>query len=301
MNPKLSVVIGTYNQKQSLKMVLESFFDQSASKDDYEIIVIDSSSQDDTEETIKSLKPNCELRYIRVENKGKPEARNRGIKEAKGEIILLTDADMIADKNLVSEHLKCREKYENAAIEGLTYNLKKLENFKKSSNLSPYIQRKLRSGQRLPFYYFLSGNLSIKKKTLEEAGLFDPVFSGYGWEDIELGYRMEKMSIPLIYYPEAFNYHYHIVKEEDLLARGIEMGRSAAKFYKKHKNLKIKYFLGMNPLAVGIYRLIKNNKFIYNFVESRCKAGSKLFYNILKEYNYRDGLSEALKELGVKL
>jgi len=301
MNPKISVVIGTYNQKQSLKMVLESLSEQSAEKDAYEVVLVDSSSTDGTEEMVTALKLDCELRYFIVENKGKPEARNRGIREAKGEIILLTDADMIADKNLISEHLSCHDKYENAAIEGLTYNLKRLDNFKETSNLSPYIQRKLRQGQRLPFIYFLSGNLSARKRTLEKAGLFDAVFSGYGWEDIELGYRMERLGIPLIYNPKAFNYHFHVVAEEGLLERGTKMGQSAAKFYRKHRNMKIKYFLGMNPVAMGIYNFIKNNRPIYNFIERRYKAGSKLFYNILKEYNYREGLTSALKEMDIEI
>ncbi|MFH1542572.1 MAG: glycosyltransferase family 2 protein, partial [bacterium] len=88
----ISVVIGTYNQKETLKMVLVSLMNQSIPLEEYEIIVVDSSSTDGTAEMAGEFK----VKYIRVENKGKSAARNKGIAEAKGEIILLTDADMIA-------------------------------------------------------------------------------------------------------------------------------------------------------------------------------------------------------------
>jgi len=281
---KISVVIGTYNQKDTLKKVLESLFKQILIPQLYEIVVVDSFSTDGTDALIESLAPSpCSLNYIRQENRGKPAARNRGIEEAQGEIIFLTDADMVADIHLLQEHLRAHDKYENAAFEGQTVN----------PDGKPYIKEKLRSGQKLKWSYFLSGNLSAKKKTLIEAGLFDKNFTGYGWEDIELGYRLHQMKIPLYYLPQAVNYHNHPVSEEDLLKRKHEMGKSAAHFYKKHPNLEIKYFLGMNPLAMGIYNLIKAQPRLKKYVEDQ--APHSPFYNyLLSEYLYREGLMEGL-------
>src|SRR3989338_10591798 len=101
MKPQITVVIGTYNQRENLKLVLASLLEeQTLDKSLYEVIAVDSSSTDGTEEMAEEFtSTHTNFRYIRQENKGRPVARNRGINEALGDIILITDADMIADKN----------------------------------------------------------------------------------------------------------------------------------------------------------------------------------------------------------
>ncbi|MFA4967324.1 MAG: glycosyltransferase [Candidatus Margulisiibacteriota bacterium] len=280
MAVKISVVIGTYNQKDKLRAVLDSLFRQTIAPDLYEIIVVDSSSTDGTEQMVQSLPPSPSVfKYSRIENKGKPYARNKGIDSAEGDIILLTDADMIADTNLLLEHLRAHEKHENAAFEGKTIN----------PDNNPYIKENLKPGQKLKFSYFLSGNLSIKKKTLVAAGKFDEDFAGYGWEDIELGYRLLKNGLPLYYLPFAINYHDHIVSDEDILKRKYDMGRSAALFLKKHQNLEIRYFIGLNPVAIFIYNRIKKNPKSIEYIAN--KSGKSPFFRyLLEEFNYRRGL-----------
>jgi len=280
---KLSVVIGTYNQRHILKKTLESLFHQTLSPELYEIQVIDSSSIDGTEKMIEELKPTCRFNYQRVPNNGKTAARNLGVKQAKGEIIFLTDADMVAEQNLLEEHLRAHEKRNNAAFEGLTIN----------PDGKPYIRARLRTWQKLKWAYFLTGNLSIRKETIVEVGLFDENFRSYGWEDIELGYRLHQMKIPLFYLPAAVNHHHHPVSNEGMLERKYQMGKSAALFYKKHPNLGIKLFLGLNPLAMAVYRFIKRRPSLLENI--RRKANSSNFYRyILEEYEYRRGLEEGL-------
>jgi len=282
MNIKLSVVIGTYNQRDKLKEVLESLFAQTLSPYLYEIIVVDSFSTDGTDKMIEELPTeHCPLNYIRQENKGRPGARNRGIEEAKGEIIFLTDADMLADKNLLQEHLTAHENKKNAIFEGLTIN----------PDGKPYIKEKIKLGQKLRWSYFLTGNLSIPKDIIKNAGMFDMDFAGYGWEDVELGYRLNKLGVPLFYLPTAINYHLHPVTQEEMFKRKYDMGRSAVIFYRKHPNLEIKYFLGMNPLAKRIYKIIKSSSIIKKWIESKSiKSG---FYRYLwEEFMYRKGFED---------
>jgi len=289
---KLSVVIGTYNQKDKLKQVLASLFTQTLSPYFYEIVVVDSMSNDGTDAAIETLSPSCPLNYLRQENKGRPGARNRGIEEAKGEIIFLTDADMLADPNLLQEHLKAHEKMKNAAFEGLTYNFRsQIPDLQipinKKLDIEPYIKEKLKPLHKIKWSYFLTGNLSIPRSIIKNAGMFDADFSGYGWEDIELGYRLHKLGVPLYYLLSAKNFHLHPVSDKEMYKRKYNMGKSAAIFYKKHPNLEIKYFLGMNPLAQGIYKLIKASPRLQKFIESK---GGYLW----GEFLYRKGLEEGL-------
>ncbi|MDI6731161.1 MAG: glycosyltransferase [Candidatus Margulisbacteria bacterium] len=275
---QISVVIGAYNQRSVLETTLKSFINQSLLVSEYEIIVVDSSSTDGTDRMIEELKPPYRLNYLRVENQGKSAARNFGIQQAKYPIILLTDADMEATPTLLEEHRKAHENQLFSAFEGMTINPDK----------TPYIKQKLKRLQKLAFSYFLTGNLSIGKKLLIQAGLFDEAFSGYGWEDIELGYRLHQMKIPLYYLPSAVNFHNHPVTAVDMLKRKYEMGKSAAYFYQKHPNFEIKMFLGMNPIAMGIYHLLKKLPRLLKIIKNQY---------ILEEYNYRLGLIEGLNAL----
>lgn len=300
---KISVVIGTYNQKESLKKTLESLIKQTLSPYFYEIVVVDSMSSDGTDLMLQELTGSIKesnnnlpiINYIRQENLGRPGARNRGISEAKGGIILLTDADMLADSNMLQEHLKAHDKIKDGIFEGLTYNFKskiKYSDFTKD-DIEPYIKEKLKPFQKTRWSYFLTGNLSIKKSTITNAGMFDPDFSGYGWEDIELGYRLNKLGIKIYYLPSAVNYHMHLVSKDDMFKRKYNMGRSASIFYKKHKNMEIKYYLGMNPLAQAIYKTIKLSPRLQKRIESRAKH-SNLNRYLLEEFLYRKGLEEGL-------
>ncbi|MBI5078834.1 glycosyltransferase, partial [Candidatus Saganbacteria bacterium] len=280
---KLSVVIGSHNQKEVLKKTLLSLFHQTFSPELYEIQLIDSSSVDGTDKMLEELVPTCRFNYQRVENRGKAAARNLGIKAARGEIIFLTDADMAAEPELLEKHLHAHSAIENASFEGLTIN----------PDGKPYIKARLKPEQKLKWAYFLTGNLSVPKELLIEAGLFDENFKGYGWEDLELGYRLHQMKVPLYYLPSAVNRHHHPVSNEDLLERKYQMGKSAALFYKKHPDFEIKMFLGMHPLAMGAYRFAKKRPRLLERLKR--KASSSDFYRyLLEEYHYRLGLEEGL-------
>lgn len=298
---EISIVIGTLNQKNLLAKCLKNLFDQSLDKSQYEIILVDSNSQDGTEEMVsKDFSQHKNLYYFKKQNQGKSSARNLGINKANSEIILLTDADMIADFNLVKEHLKIHQKENKEVIvEGLTYNLKNLfENDRKNrenSNLVPYIKKKLKNGQQLQFSYFLSGNLSCPKNVLIKAGLFDENFKGYGWEDIELGYRISKLGIPLVYNGNAINYHYHLWSKEDEIARKYNMGKSAVHFLKKHPSAEIKLFLGINPIAMGVYSIIKKNPGLLNYIKEKSERNS-FFQYLLEEFFYRKGFEEEKRQ-----
>jgi GT2 family glycosyltransferase len=139
----------------------------------------------------------------------------------------------------------------------------------------------------------LTGNASLRRDNILKAGLFDENFKEYGWEDIELGYRLHKMGIPVRFLPQALNHHLHPVSKKDFLTIMYKMGKSAAVFYKKHPNLQIKLYLGMNPLAMAMHSFIQKHKRVYNYIEKKA-ASSGFFRYLLEQYHYLTGLKEAL-------
>ncbi len=88
--PLFSVVICTYNRSQRLRGALDSVSRQDES--DYELIVVDDGSEDDTAEVVASFDSPL-VRYVRRPNGGLSTARNTGIKVAQGEFVIFLDDD----------------------------------------------------------------------------------------------------------------------------------------------------------------------------------------------------------------
>ena len=97
---KVSIILPTYNRKKLLKKCIESLISQNYPKEDFEIIVIDDGSTDGTEQITRKLKrkiPN--LIYYKTKHNGQANARNFGLRKAKGSFIAFTDDDCVVEKN----------------------------------------------------------------------------------------------------------------------------------------------------------------------------------------------------------
>ena len=224
----ISVVLGTFNQVETLKVVLSEYENQTIDKDKFEVIVVDSSSNDGSKEFYESYKPNYNFRYHIQDNQGKAAARNKGVEIAKGKYIIITDADMIPHKDFVSLHLNAQiNSTEEMCFEGTTLNMDRLEWPTTDKNLKPYIQRKIKDKSKIGWFYFLTGNISFPKSLFLSNNGFNETFLNYGWEDLELGYRLQKKKVPLIYLKSAVNYHYHVVTKEEEIERNVKKGESA--------------------------------------------------------------------------
>ena len=89
--PTVSVIIPTYKHRDFVQATLNSVFAQTFT--DYEVIVINDGSPDDTAAVLQPLADAGRIRYIEQQNQGQSAARNRGIAEAQGEFIALLDDD----------------------------------------------------------------------------------------------------------------------------------------------------------------------------------------------------------------
>ncbi|WP_071515920.1 glycosyltransferase [Geitlerinema sp. PCC 9228] len=92
--PKISAVICTHNRDGYLGEAIDSLLAQEF--EDFEIIVVDNASTDQTRQVVETRRPNPRLRYIYEENLGLNFARNRGVKESNAAIIAYLDDDAIA-------------------------------------------------------------------------------------------------------------------------------------------------------------------------------------------------------------
>lgn len=179
--PTVSVIIPTYNRANLLKRAIESVISQRF--EDFELIVVDDASPDNTPEIVESIN-DTRIRYIRLkENSGGPVARNTGIKKARGKFIALLDDDDEWLPNRLEVQVR---KFENLDREfGVVYG-----GFYYVSQQDGKIL-----GKRLPrhrgdvYEHFLRENfigsptLLIRRECFKRAGLFDPnLTSSQDWD-----------------------------------------------------------------------------------------------------------------------
>lgn len=118
----ITVFTPSYNRKKELKKLYDSLLKQNYSN--FEWLIVDDGSSDDTENYIKELKKQnkININYVYKENGGKQSAYNMGLKKAKGDIFLCIDSDDILKPNILKKISEDFEKYEgNNKIGGIAY------------------------------------------------------------------------------------------------------------------------------------------------------------------------------------
>ena len=258
MTPMISVVIPTFNRRETLAVVLPLLASQTLPSDQYELLLCDSGSSDGTLELVAELAiPN--LRHIRpAENRGRSGARNAGIRAAVGEYVLFTDADIIPSPNLLEEHLRMHRQRPHSSVVGLEIQVDSLAEYDAVKD-NPYDKGRHMHGKKdkkISWLFCLTGNASAPRQALLDVGLFDENFTVYGHEDLELGYRLQKAGWPIYYNAQAVNYHWHPVPFAERCDKMRHSGVATRRFYLKHQDLMILLRLGVNPVTLLLHRLI---------------------------------------------
>lgn len=233
MKPYLSIVIPTYNRADKLDRALLNLFNQEVAHESYEVIVVDDGSMDGTDAVLNDWKNRwSQLQVLHQKNSGQATARNRGINAAEGQVILLGQDDIYASPGFLKAHIDFHQSYpdSNMGCLGLT-------EWWPGTEVTPFMEWLTDGGPQFAYpsllpnesvshWYFYTSNLSLKAECFKE-NPFDEDFSGYGWEDIELGYRLMNAGLELIYQPQALAWHDHFMEASDLKKRMNSVGKGA--------------------------------------------------------------------------
>jgi len=169
--PKVSVIIPTYNRASLLKQAIQSVLNQTYQN--FEIIVIDDASTDNTKKTIQSF-DSKKITYICHEkNKGGSAARNTGIKLAKGEYMAFLDSD---DEWLPKKLFKQLELFAKSSQGvGVVYTgFTKIDNIKNiSKSVMPKKHGRIYHLLLLKNYVGTTSTPLLKRECIEKVGLFD--------------------------------------------------------------------------------------------------------------------------------
>lgn len=116
---KASVIIPAYNSKERLYNSLLTLNEQEC-EEEFEVIVADNGSEDGTLSMLESFKAEFPLIFVRIEqNRGIAYGRNQAVRNARGEILIFHDSDMLAEKHLVAKHIKAHENEDSLVVCGM--------------------------------------------------------------------------------------------------------------------------------------------------------------------------------------
>lgn len=253
-----SIIIPSYNASERLFYNLVSLCQQSCSKDRFEVVVIDNGSTDDTWSMLDEFDNSFKLKKIKFKNnRGRAFARNAGILEASGDIIIFSDSDMISSRSFVEEHIKehCRE---NLAVCGTSWD--KIYTYF-YSGFSGCLEKNLKS-----LLYLYESKIQVNKLTdkaclIEKGSIIDESYKKYvfTYEIQQHGYdrTLERYGRELLDY--NFPWSFFItnncsVSRENIIKAGL--------FDEKYEGW------GCEDLDLG-YRLYKNDcRFVKKDIQS---------------------------------
>ena len=235
-----SLIIPTHGKLSLLRRTLRSLELQDASAAPFEVVVIDDASPDGTAEFLAGYDGALTLKVVRQgKNVGRAAARNAGLRVSVGELIIFLDDDMEVVPGFVSAHRSVHEKMDTgpggpASIGNVT-NAPEITDSPIIRYMSTRGAQKVKDGTALPWRYFSTNNSSVRRVDLGAVGLFDEAFTAYGFEDLELGYRLHRRGLRLEFAAAAGSSHIHYHDLDDVLnKKELSGGASLDYFIRKH-------------------------------------------------------------------
>ena len=246
----ISVIIPVYNDPDGLANTLDSLVLQTYSADKYETIVVDNNSSDSTPEVISKFEeehPKIVKFKEERELQGSYAARNTGIEEASGEILVFIDSDMIASPDLL-------ESIDNAFYEGefdyIGCNVRVKIPDEEGSILASY-----NKARAFPIEFYLNKHnfsptcgLAVKKSVVEDVGYFDERLISGG--DSEFGKRVADAGYNQGFAQDAKLTHPARTTYSEIISKGVRLGRGRAQLraYNGKRSISISDFLPPHPM-----------------------------------------------------
>ncbi len=191
--PFISIIVPAYNAREHLDRCLDALL--ASSYTSREIIVVDDGSTDDTAEMARAKGV---ILLERTRQAGPGAARNEGALQAKGEILLFVDADVLVTEGTVARVAKrFKENPDVDALFGSYDDNPSEENFlSQYKNLSHHSVHQHSSEDAVTFW---AGCGAVRKRVFDRAAGFDQErYARPSIEDIELGHRMKKMGCKIL-------------------------------------------------------------------------------------------------------
>ena len=231
MDP-ISIIIPNYNGEKTINKTISSLEHQTFS--DFDVIIIDDASKDNSVSVIRDLiknKDNYKLIELK-KNKGASNARNMGVANSKGKIILFTDSDVILKEDTVQKIIDSFKKYKDAAaIVGFPDKKSSFKNLASEYfNLRIY-HNFMKLPEQIDILY--TTICAVKRNAFHDVNGFNTKMKSE--EDPELGFRLSKAGYKIILNRDLTVLHYKYISFLGLLKNDFKRSVSRVKLLLREK------------------------------------------------------------------
>lgn len=311
----LSVIIPSYQRRDTLIRVLDAYEQQTPRELLFEVVVVDDGSEDGTADVLAARQSaRYSLRFTRQENGGPAKARNRGLEIARGDIVLFTGDDIEPTPDLLDQHLEGHRRLADpeVAVLGLTCWHPQAETTATMRHIDgpgaqQFSYHFFKNGAEYDFRHLYTSNVSLYRSLLDrEPSGFSIDFPAAAFEDAELGFRLARHGLRIIYRASAVAYHHHHYGAPGFFRRQRRCGEMAAILYRQRPELRhhldveilqdLAVHLTLSPTAVGRPIVERENEVLRlaRFYDPLPFSATDRLLAPLFRYAYLRGLSEAL-------
>jgi cellulose synthase/poly-beta-1,6-N-acetylglucosamine synthase-like glycosyltransferase len=227
--PSVSIVIPVKNAAATIGDCLRSVLSSRVAGRSQDVIVVLNQSSDAS----GRIAARFPVTVLDEPRRGACNARNRGILESGGDVVVFVDADCLASAAWLDELTRPFADPNVAAAAG------EVVPFPGSSHAERYIAWRKPLWQewtrRHPTPWFLAGNVAFRREVFSRIGIFDPRFDEAGGEDIDLSWRFFEAGLHLEYCPKALVFHRNRQTLQGLFTQHMRNGRAQAILWRKYR------------------------------------------------------------------
>lgn len=274
--PDISVVIPNYNSRTTIRVCLQSILKQSLPKERYEVIVVDSST-DETPEIIQNEFDS--VRFIHRERKTLPgPARNIGIQNAQAGLIMFMDSDCIAKYDTLERVLRRHREGDYAGVGGSVVNGFPFSPIGWADHLlsfSPFLP----SMKENVVYHIPTCNVCYKAEVLHKLGLFptyDFITHDFMGDDLIFSWKITSNGGQILFDPSIEMVHLNRVKFKSYTAHQWKLGWSAA-LVARCTELPTKLFTTYPVLSVFL-PMVRSGSIIWRLLHRDIKSLSIMVF-----------------------
>jgi glycosyltransferase involved in cell wall biosynthesis len=297
--PRVSVVVATWNRLQLLGELLDALNQQTLPADQFEVVVVDDGSKVPVAGPLAQRTDRYTLRVFTQANAGAAAARHRGVLEAKGSIVVITDDDMLVPPEFLAKHVEAHDA-------GYTLVLGHIDNepgldhkplFERfhAEQLARFVARYSREPTAVRGVMVCTGNVSFRRDDYLQVGGFDRSLDRS--EDRELGVRLQKAGARLFFAKDARTINRSDHVDLDVwMTRNFRYGIYDSRIHEKHPEVvdadPWHFFYLVNPVSRALLLLSASAPTVG-------KALSRAAYGVAEKLDERRTLHPALGRIAI--
>jgi len=227
-SPTISIVMPTHDRPEGLARCLDALARCTAPPGGFEVVVAASRPDPRVRDAVESAsRPGLAVRLLEGPDSGRPDARNRGAREARGRMLAFVDDDCLPEPAWVATLAAALESRPDALVGGRVVNALPCNRWAEAAQLVIEVGYAHFARGDDAAAYFGTNNLALSRTTIEALGGFDRDFVAAA-EDRDLSDRARRSGHPLVHAPDAVVAHSHDLTLNGLWRQQRSYGRGAA-------------------------------------------------------------------------